>query len=149
MTLDHVPFSLDESFAAFYPIPPVSPVSEAQFERWVATNSEAHAEWIDGEVSFLHPAGTIHNDVRWFIGSLMRLYSSRENLGRVLSNTWTKFKAPRPQLRCPDVLFVRAGQEHVITNRNVSEPPDLIIEVVSPDDESRDYREKFLLYEAA
>jgi Uma2 family endonuclease len=70
-------------------------------------------------------------------------------MGRVQMNTWTRFQAPRKQVRGPDVLFVRAGREHVITARHVSEPPDLVIEVVSPGDESRDYRDKFLVYEAS
>lgn len=149
MTVVHVPFSVDESLAAMYPEPPPSPVSETEYMRWSESHGYVRAEWIDGEISFMPPIGPIHEDANWWLATLMRLFCDHRKLGRVKMDTWTKFKIPRPQLRGPDVLFIRADRAHLIGNRNVAEPPDLIIEVVSPGDESRDYRDKYHLYEAA
>jgi Uma2 family endonuclease len=149
MTVVHVPFQIDESLAAMYPEPPPAPVSEEDYMRWSESHGYVRAEWIDGEISFMPPVGPVHDDCSWWIGALVRLFVARHKLGRVKFDTWTRFRVPRPELRGPDILFVRSGREHVFTDRNVSEPPDLIIEVVSPGDESRDYRDKYLLYEAA
>lgn len=132
-----------------YPEPPPSPVSEQEYYRWSESHGYVRAEWIDGEISFMPPVGPIHDDFGWWIGTLMRLYAERKNLGRVKLDTWTKFENPTGQVRGPDILFVTKERASVITTRNVSEPPDFIIEIVSPGDESRDYRDKFLVYEAS
>jgi Uma2 family endonuclease len=132
-----------------YPVPPPSPLSELDFLRWSQSHGNVPAEWINGEVSFMHPIVPTHDDARWIVATLMRHFCNRQRLGQVKLNTWTRFETPRPQLRGPDVLFVRAGRDQIITQRHVSEPPDLVVEVVSPGDESRDYRDKYYLYEAS
>jgi Uma2 family endonuclease len=138
-----------DEWAAMYPPPPVSPVSEEEYYRWSESHGYVRAEWINGEVSFMPPVGPIHDDFSWWLGALLRHYVERKSLGRVKLDTWTKFTSPEPQVRGPDVLFMTQERAHLITARHVSEPPDFVIEVVSPGDESRDYRDKFLLYQTS
>ena len=49
----------------------------------------------------------------------------------------------------PDILFVAKSREELIQRTQLSGPPDLCIEIVSPDSGARDWREKYLEYEAA
>ena len=46
-------------------------------------------------------------------------------------------------------MFVDKSRVHLITTNHLEGAPDLIMEIVSPDSESRDWREKYLEYEAA
>ncbi len=132
-----------------YPEPPPSPVSEQEYYKWSESHGYVRAEWINGEISFMPPVGPIHDDFSFWIGAVLRLYVEGKKLGRVKLDTWTKFERPADQVRGPDILFVTKERASVITDRNVSEPPDFVIEIVSPGDESRDYRDKFLVYEAS
>jgi Uma2 family endonuclease len=38
----------------------------------------------------------------------------------------------------PDVVFVRNGREHIVSDRGLEEAPDLVVEVVSPSTANRD-----------
>jgi Uma2 family endonuclease len=149
MSSVQAPIDAARDWAQLYPEPPAHPVSEEEYYRWSERHGYVRAEWIDGEVSFMSPVGPTHDDYTWWIGALLRHFVEAKNLGKVKFDTWTRFQIPRPQVRGPDVLFVRQERAGIITDRNVSEPPDFVIEVVSPGDESRDYRDKFLLYEAS
>jgi Uma2 family endonuclease len=57
--------------------------------------------------------------------------------------------ARRPSGRAPDILFLASEHQGRIRGTYVDGPADLVIEVVSPDSEVRDRREKLLEYEAA
>ena len=49
----------------------------------------------------------------------------------------------------PDLLFVSAERMNILETTEVDGAPDLIVEIVSPDSPARDWREKYLEYEAA
>jgi Uma2 family endonuclease len=51
--------------------------------------------------------------------------------------------------RVPDILFIAQARRDIIKTNHVEGAPDLIIEIVSPDSIARDWREKYLEYEAA
>ena len=38
----------------------------------------------------------------------------------------------------PDIVFVREGRRHLLSDRGVEGPPDLVVEIVSPSTEARD-----------
>jgi Uma2 family endonuclease len=144
-----LPFDVQDELRAVYPDPPPSPVTEDEYYRWSERHGYVRAEWINGEISFMPPVGPVHDDLAWWIGTLLRHYVDRKGLGRVKMDTWTKFEVPEPQVRGPDVLFLAQDRAHLITKQNVPVPPDFIVEVVSPSDPSRDYRDKYHLYEAS
>jgi Uma2 family endonuclease len=50
--------------------------------------------------------------------------------------------------RVPDLLFVSTERMGILKATEVDGAPDLIIEIVSPDSPARDWREKYLEYEA-
>ena len=49
----------------------------------------------------------------------------------------------------PDIVFVANEHRSQLRPGHVEGPPDLIVEIVSPGGEARDWREKYLEYEAA
>jgi Uma2 family endonuclease len=51
--------------------------------------------------------------------------------------------------RVPDILFVSTERQGILRSDYVEGAPDLAIEIVSPESLSRDWREKYLEYEAA
>src|SRR3954447_8150627 len=106
MTSAQVPFEITDEMREMYPDPPPYPVSEQEYYRWSETHGYVRAEWINGEVSFMPPVGSVHDDFTWWIGGLLRHYVELKALGRVKFDTWTKFESPVPQVRGPDVLYV-------------------------------------------
>jgi Uma2 family endonuclease len=68
-------------------------------------------------------------------------------LGKVLAtNFMVRLNSRR---RLPDILFVSKEHASHFTKTYLQGPPDLVIEIVSAESESRDWREKYLEYEAA
>jgi Uma2 family endonuclease len=51
--------------------------------------------------------------------------------------------------RLPDIFFVAQDRLHIVKKTHTEGAPDLIIEIVSPDSSARDWRQKYLEYEAA
>lgn len=123
-------------------------MSEQHFLEWVGKTG-ARAEWVDGEVIMMAPANIEHQDVCGWLYKLLGLYAERRELGFTCLDVWTRLAEPRPQLRGPDVLFIAKERMNIIVQGKVHGPPDLIMEVVSADSESRDWREKFLDYQGA
>jgi Uma2 family endonuclease len=51
--------------------------------------------------------------------------------------------------RLPDILFVSTARRDLFRKAHFEGAPDMIMEIVSPDSEARDWRIKYLEYEAA
>jgi Uma2 family endonuclease len=134
---------------AEYPVAPIEAASrrmtEEEFEAW-ALAGDVRAEWVEGEVILISPANIDHEDVIAWLLTLMRLHAAKHNLGKVGgSNVMLRLKNRR---RLPDLFFIAKGRESIIKKTHLDGPADLIVEVVSPDSQSRDRRDKFLEYEA-
>jgi Uma2 family endonuclease len=57
--------------------------------------------------------------------------------------------AKQRRRRVPDLLFVSKERSHLLRPNHLEGAPDLSVEIVSPDSQSRDRRDKFAEYEAA
>jgi Uma2 family endonuclease len=122
-------------------------MTEEEFLNWI--HDEIRAEWVDGEVIVMAPANFEHNDLNWWLLTLLRIYVERKDLGVVIFDYYTRFSRPRRQLRVPDVLFVSKDRRHLVKRTRLEGPPDLAMEIISPDSEARDWREKYNDYQAA
>lgn len=121
-------------------------MTEEEFEAWC--EEDVKAEYVDGEVIVHSPASTRHSDAVWFIGYLLRTIVQQHDLGRVLGPELQV--RLRPGLRrVPDLLFVTKERADIIQPTLIEGAPDLIVEIVSPDSVERDWREKYLEYQAA
>ncbi|MGE3808535.1 MAG: Uma2 family endonuclease [Gemmataceae bacterium] len=101
---------------------------------------------IDGVIYVASPDNTDAAQLFvWLIG-LMNGYAARKRLGKILgSRVACRFddrEAPEP-----DILFVKASHLDRVKRGGVDGPPDLAIEIVSPDSVERDYGKKRKQYE--
>lgn len=106
------------------------------------------ADLLDGVIYMASPENLEHNDLERWLTLILGGFAEARSLGRVtigkvafrLSNTYS------PE---PDVAFVRASRSGILKRGYVDGPPDLAVEIVSPESVDRDYELKRGAYEKA
>jgi len=121
-------------------------MTEEEFVAWC--DEDTRAEWVDGEVVMMSPMNDPHSDVVGWLGSLLRIFVEQHDLGVVRPEMQTRLAKLRRR-RVPDLWFVAKDRVGLIHRTHLEGPPDWAVEIVSPDSEARDWREKYLDYEAA
>ena len=123
-------------------------MSEEEFVAWAT--SEIHAEWVNGEVILMSPAAVRHVRITSWLNQVLGLYIRVKKLGELLGpELMVRLRHSGVSRRVPDLLFVpQANMDRLKTN-HLEGPPDLAIEIVSPESRNRDWRDKFLEYEAS
>lgn len=106
------------------------------------------ADLIDGAIYMASPDNIEANELTGWFYSLLRLFAGRKKRGRVFASR-VAFRLNEENSPEPDVAFVQRKRGHLIEKGRVAGPPDLAIEVVSPDSIERDYKDKRGLYEQA
>jgi Uma2 family endonuclease len=122
-------------------------MSEDEFVAWA--DAKTRAEWVDGEVIVMPPVSSGHDDLGFWLRSVVQDFVEHHGLGRVKGPEFMVRLPRQRRRRLPDVLFVEKAREEIILENHVEGAPDLIMEVVSPDSVDRDWREKFQEYEKA
>jgi Uma2 family endonuclease len=136
----------DPDVNADLPPHPGRRMTEEEFVEWCG---DFWAEWVDGEVIMMM---TVHRDHAFLHNFLYRLlgdFVEMRDLGLALVEPFQIRLGPQRRRRAPDVFFVAKERVDIIKKYNVEGAPDLIIEIVSPESEARDWREKYLEYESA
>jgi Uma2 family endonuclease len=123
-------------------------MSEEDFVRW-AVGNRVRAEWVAGEVIVMAPSNIDHADLSTWLCGLMRGYVEKRELGLIILDVFARLDEPVPQLRVPDIVFVDKTRLDIVKGTRIDGAPDLVVEIVSPDSQSRDWREKFTVYQAA
>lgn len=121
-------------------------LSEPEFADWCPEG--LRAEWVDGKVILMSPSNVEHDELSIWLIRLLGDYVDEHNLGSIYQNIFVRF-AGQHRRRVPDLLFVAADRRDLLKPTYLDGPPDLLIEIVSPDSQSRDRREKYLEYEKA
>jgi Uma2 family endonuclease len=96
----------------------------------------------------MSPANLEHCGLNAWLISLTRTFVEQRDLGLVLTKAQIRLGAQRSR-RVPDIWFLAESRRHLLRESHLEGPPDLVMEIVSPDSVSRDWREKYLEYEAA
>jgi Uma2 family endonuclease len=123
-----------------------SRMSESDFEAW-ALRANVNAEWVDGEVILMAPSNEDHSEAVNWLFVLLKMFVDKHQLGRAMQ---TDFMVRLPKRRrLPDLFFVSKNSKAKFTRTYLQGAPDLIVEIVSPDSESRDWRDKYLDYQSA
>ena len=130
---------------AGYKPPPDRKLSEEEFLAWC--DEDVKAEWVEGQVIVMSPANFSHANLTAFLLSLIRIWVEDRDLGVVLGPEFAVRLSPRSR-RVPDVLFVAKDRLHNLRPTHLEGPPDLAIEIVSPDSVVRDWREKYYDYQS-
>lgn len=127
--------------------PPRRRMTEREFVAWC--RPPTRAEWIDGKVIVMAPASYDHVRLNDWLDRVVGIFVQHFDLGVTLSREFSVRLVKQRRRRLPDLLFVAKGRRHLIRETFLDGAPDLIIEIVSPDSESRDWREKYEEYERA
>jgi Uma2 family endonuclease len=130
-----------------YVPPPSAPVSWEEFLAWAP--DDWRVEWVAGEIIEMPPSEEEHQDTSLFLVTFLLLYIQRHGLGRIFHAPFLMRLPHRPSGREPDLIFVRTEHAERMKWTYVDGPADLVVEIVSPDSATRDYREKLAEYEAA
>jgi Uma2 family endonuclease len=121
-------------------------MSEREFVDWSFERVEA--EWVDGEVILMAPANDEHESIDEWFGRLLGNFVEESDLGSVRRNMFVRLARQR-RLRVPDLMVITTASRERVKPTYIDGPPDVVIEIVSPDSRNRDRRDKFLEYQAA
>ncbi|MDB5387931.1 MAG: hypothetical protein JWM11_3577 [Planctomycetaceae bacterium] len=128
-----------------------SRMTEDAFDDWISTLERARAEWVDGEVILMSPTSVRHFLIFGWLYQILERFVRVRGLGTVLGDgVAVRLRANgRSSRRFPDLMFVAQDRLHLIQENYLAGPPDLAVEIVSPDSEKRDWVEKPGEYAAA
>jgi Uma2 family endonuclease len=112
------------------------------FEEFCQLVSDGQkADLIDGVIYMASPDNTDANRLEVWLAGLMDLFAEEGDLGQVFVSR-VAFRLGESQAPEPDVAFLRKDQLHRVRRGYIEGPPDLALEIVSPDSIDRDYKEK-------
>jgi len=113
-------------------------------EELLRMEYSGRCELIHGELIMMSPAGAEHGVVALRIGRFLGNFVDEAGLGAVFgAETGFKIDKNPDTVRAPDASFVRKGRlGKRITRKFFDGPPDLAVEVASPDDSRREVNDK-------
>jgi Uma2 family endonuclease len=130
-------------------------MTEEEFVEWQKGIEHGKAEWSDGEVTvMMAPVSGQHDDLHLWLARVLGTYVEDRDLGKVKGPqfvsrlTWPG-DPPHASRREADLLFIQKSRLHLLKPNYFEGAPDLIMEIVSPESQARDWREKYLEYAAA
>jgi Uma2 family endonuclease len=109
-------------------------------------HDDQKADLIDGVIYMASPENREANDLFVWLLTVMQLYARRKKLGKIHGSRFAcrldDVNSPEP-----DILFVAAANVKRIKYGGVEGPPDLAVEIVSPESVERDYDKKRRQYQ--
>jgi len=122
-------------------------MSEQAFVEWAMQSSEVRAEWVDGKVITMPPVELSHSRIVHFTTLLVGVFVQERELGEVHGEQYQVRFTQLRRRRMPDLMFISNTNLRHLERMQFDGAPDLIVEVVSNDSQTRDRREKFLEYQ--
>jgi Uma2 family endonuclease len=104
------------------------------------------ADLIDGVIYMASPENIDAHDLFGWLYSVMRFFVRRRTLGRVFGSR-VACRLDEKNAPEPDILFVARRNANRLERGGVKGPPDLAVEIVSPESVERDYTTKRIQYE--
>lgn len=112
-------------------------------------HEDEKADLIDGVIYYMaSPENIGHNKLIGWLYKLISSYVEEKGLGEVTFSRVAYRLSDRTGPE-PDVAFVRTERLGLLKETYVDGPPDLAVEIVSPESIERDYEDKRLRYEEA
>lgn len=104
------------------------------------------ADLLDGVIFMASPESIAHNDLVSWLTEILGPFVRQRKLGRLTVNK-VAFRLAHHVAPEPDIGFVASHREGII--KPGYGPPDLAVEIVSPESVERDYDRKRRYYETA
>lgn len=146
MSIHEQPLTSTPSFEL--PVVSKQRMTEEEFVAW-SFREEINSEWVAGEVIVMSPKSTEHDRVHHWLTVLLTVFMEPRELGSVHGPELQVRFPEKPSRRQPDILFLSKAHSDRLRTTYVEGPPDMIMEIVSPESLARDWRVKYLEYEAA
>ncbi len=124
---------------------PTGPMTEDEFVAWC--DEDVKAEWVDGEVVIMSPASYKHVAIAGWLIRVLGDFVEDRDLGEVLGIEFMIRLARQRRRRVPDILFVARERLGLLRPNHLEGAPDLAMEIVSPDSQTRDREDKFADYQ--
>jgi Uma2 family endonuclease len=100
----------------------------------------------DGVVIQKMAAQDPHEDRFRFLFVLIVLYSEKHDAG-IVRGSRTPVRITSHRARLPDILFVQKTRLHIVGQKELTSAPDLVIEILSPNDTSTEVMQRQADYE--
>lgn len=115
-------------------------------EDYIASpQSEQKSDLIEGVFVMASPASFEHEDLVMFLGTTLRLFVNKHQLGVALGAN-AAYRLNDENVYQPDVSYLSNQRRHLAGEVYVHGAPDLAVEIVSPSSRQYDYVEKLVNY---
>ncbi|MGF1613087.1 MAG: Uma2 family endonuclease [Gammaproteobacteria bacterium] len=117
-----------------------------RYQDYARLGSDMRHEVIEGTLSMVPAPTTNHQTIVFNIATMLRSHVNEHRLGKV-------FIAPLDVILDdfnvvqPDIVFVGNDRRHSVRVAGIFGPPSLVVEVLSPATQYRDFYQKKALYE--
>ena len=118
------------------------------YEDYLRSTQEGRYELINGRLERMPAPGFIHQEVSGRIWLVMRMFAERHGLGKVLYAPFDVILGERVVVQ-PDIVFISKENLKNVREDRLFGPPDLVVEIVSPNTVRRDTFVKKNLYAEA
>jgi Uma2 family endonuclease len=115
------------------------------YHDYLSLSSEKRYELVEGELYVVPAPAVYHQRISGRLFVALSLFVKDNDLGEVLAAPCDVVLSKEDVVQ-PDILFVAKDREGIIEAANVQGPPDLIVEILSPETKSRDMDIKRKLY---
>jgi Uma2 family endonuclease len=115
-------------------------VTADELERY--PDDDYRYELVEGRVIRMSPVGFPHGRVVVELGAGLNAHARTHKLRVVLTEVGFKLKSDPDTVRAPDIAFIRQDRIPPDPQGFWNGPPDLAVEVLSPDDRPPDIRTK-------
>lgn len=112
-------------------------------------DEDVRAEWVNGEVIAYMPPDKVHQDIAFFLATILRHYVELRGLGEIMIAPFEMRLDAVNSSREPDILFVSARHAERLTRLRLVGPADVVIEITSDSTAHIDIHEKFEEYRQA
>jgi Uma2 family endonuclease len=124
---------------------PTGTTTFAEFMELIPEDQKA--DLLEGVIHVASPENSEHNDLLLWLGTILRPFIEERQLGRLTINK-VAYRLSDRSAPEPDLGFVASDRLDCIKPGYVDGPPDLAVEIVSPESADRDYESKRVRYEA-
>jgi Uma2 family endonuclease len=114
----------------------------------VLIREDQKADLIDGVIHVASPENTEANKLFGWLYRLLGDFIEAGDLGDLFGSR-VAFRLDDVNSPEPDLAFVRKSRRRLVLRGRVNGPPDLAVEIVSPESVDRDYEDKRAQYEKA
>ena len=116
-------------------------------EELLAMGDIGPCELIDGRIVHMHPTGSEHGMIEFNLGSeLRRLFGSTSSAGSPGGEVGIYIRRSPDRVRGADIAFVSGRRLQSLPKGFLTVAPDLVVEIMSPEDRWQDVREKLADY---